>query len=363
MKIAAMARIAALTICWLAPAMSPAPVLAQQVKAPGGPTAAPTIEAINAEYERELLQLERHRLASLGRLAMSQPREQAAATYDAYFRLAIAKNLYADAAPAALKVIQSEDPHSSIAWLAHLVQIVAEADRGAYEESLKGLASAIRMKTSDTAKAAAKGAGLAAGTQASILDAYYQRLIHADQIEVARKAMKMIFDNAEIPAIRDLAGRRLGQLDLVGKPAPAISGLDLDGKPFKLAETKGDPVLIVFWATWCLPNAQQMPYLDYINRGYRSKGLKVVGINLDSAQDGAQEMKVVLPQIRRYLLDYNVTWPTLLNGTGEADYAAAFRVTEIPASVLIGRDGKVSHIDLVGKRLETAIAQAIAQKP
>ena len=33
------------------------------------------------------------------------------------------------------------------------------------------------------------------------------------------------------------------------------------------------------------------------------------------------------------------------------------------ASVLIGRDGKISHIDLGGKRLEKAVAEAIAQKP
>ncbi len=359
MKIAAMARIATLTGS-IALTTSGGLALSQdRAVAPG----ASTIETINAEYESEVLKLERHRLESLGRLALSQPRDQAAATFDACFRLAIAKNLYADAAPYALKVIQSEDPHSGVAWLAHLVQIVAEADRGAYDESLNCLASAIRLKGTDRAKAATKQAGLSVATQASIVDAYYQRLIHGDQIEVARKAMKLVFDGAEVPAIRDLAGRRLKQLDLVGKPAPPIAGHDLDGKSFKLADTKGEVVLVVFWATWCVPNAQEMPLLDYINNAYKAKGLRVVGINLDSAQDGGQEPKAVLPNIKRYLLDYNVTWPTLLNGPGPLDVAAAFGVTEIPACVLIGRDGKVSHLDLVGKKLEKAIAQSIAQKP
>jgi thiol-disulfide isomerase/thioredoxin len=359
MKIAELARIATLTGL-IALTSSRGPALAQErAVAP----ASPTIETINAEYERELLQLERHRVESLGRLALSQPRAQAVATFDACFRLAIAKNLYADALPYATKVLQSEDPHSGIAWLAHLVQIVGEADKGAYEESLKCLASAIRMKSADPAKAAAKQAGLSVATQASIVDGYYQRLLHADQIEVARRAMKLIFEGAEAPPIRDLAARRLKQLDLVGKPAPAISGVDLDGKPYKLAEAKGEVVLVVFWATWCLPNAQEMPFLDYINNAYKAKGLKVVGINLDSAQDGVQDPKSVLSHIRRYLLDYNVTWPTLLNGPGERDYASAFGVTEIPASVLIGRDGKVSHLDLGGRKLEKAITQAIAQKP
>ena len=360
MKIAGIAGIATLAGL-LVPAdltaQPPAQKATTPVVAPGGAT----MEAIDAEYERDLIGLERRRLAGLGRLALGQPREQAAVTFDACFRLAIAKNLYADAVPYALKVIQSEDPHAGVSWLAHLVYIVGEAERGAYEESLKALGSAIAMKGSDQAKAQ-KSAGLAPGTQASILDAYYQRLIQADQVEVARRAMTMIVEHAESSAIRDLAARRLKQLNLVGKPAPEVAGPDLDGKAFKLADAKGEVVLIVFWATWCLPNAQQMPYLDYLNRAYRTKGLRVVGINLDTAQSG-QDAKSVLPQVHRYLLDYNVTWPTLLNGKAEQDYAAAFGVTEIPASVLIGRDGKISHLDLVGRKLESTIAKALAGRP
>jgi len=36
---------------------------------------------------------------------------------------------------------------------------------------------------------------------------------------------------------------------LVGKPAPAVRGVDLDGKPFDLAALKGKVVLIEFWAS------------------------------------------------------------------------------------------------------------------
>ena len=85
-----------------------------------------------------------------------------------------------------------------------VVQIVAEADRGAYEDSFRSLASAVRLKGQGI-DAAAKEAGLSTGTRASIVDAYYQRLIHGDQVEVARKAMKLIADSADVPAIRDLA--------------------------------------------------------------------------------------------------------------------------------------------------------------
>jgi thiol-disulfide isomerase/thioredoxin len=348
MKIAKLARIATLTAL-LALTTSRGPLLAQ-AQTPV------TIESINLEYEREMLKVERLRLEQIGKLALSQPTEQAEATLDAYFRLAIAKNLYADAEPMARKVIQSGDS-TSVVWLAHLVQIVGLADKGAYDESLTSLSNALRLKGTQP-----KAASLTVGTRASIIDAYYQRLVHGDQIEVARKAMKLIVDTSEIPAIRDLGTRRLKQLDLVGKPSPALVGVDLEGKPFKLEDAKGEVVLVVFWATWCLPNAQEMPWIDYLYRTYKPKGFRIVGINLDAAQQGSQGVEASLPNIHRFLLDYNVSWPTLVNGKGDQDHAAAFAVTEIPANVLIGRDGKVSHIDLTGRKLEKAILNAIAEK-
>jgi hypothetical protein len=78
-----------------------------------------SIESINASYERELAQLERRRLEQLGRLALAEPKERAAVTLDLYFRLAIAKNLYADADPVALRVIEADDSSPAVSWLAH----------------------------------------------------------------------------------------------------------------------------------------------------------------------------------------------------------------------------------------------------
>jgi hypothetical protein len=86
-----------------------------------------------------------------------------------------------------------------------------------------------------------------------------------------------------------------------------------------------------------------------------------VGINLDAVSDGDRKPSTVLPNVRRFLLDYNVTWPTLMNGQGDQDYARAYGVTEIPANVLVGQDGTVLHIDLVRKNLEPTIARVIGR--
>ena len=65
-----------------------------------------------------------------------------------------------------------------------------------------------------------------------------------------------------------------------------------------------------------------------------------------------------MPNIRRFLLDHNVTWPNLINGPGDRDYAGAYGVTQIPANVLIGRDGTVIHLDLTRSNLEAAVEKA-----
>jgi hypothetical protein len=61
------------------------------------------------------------------------------------------------------------------------------------------------------------------------------------------------------------------------------------------------------------------------------------------------------------LLDYNVPWPTLVNGSGDRDYAKAYGVADIPANVLIGRDGNVVQVDVSRRNLETALTRWLGQ--
>ncbi len=356
MKIAVAARFATLALL-----LGSSPALPAQEAKPATNPPGTTIESINQVYEQEVMKLERLRLEHLGKLALSQPKGQANVTFDAYFRLAIAKGLYVEADPVADRVIREQGSSPAVLWLAHLVHIVAEADRGDYDRSLQALTAAIRVKGQGPKEA--DDAGLPVGTKASIIDAYYQRLIHADQVEVARKAMKLIIDGATVPAIRDLAESRLKRLDQIGRAAPPVVGMDLDGRPFKLEDARGEVVLVVFWATWCVPNNQEVPWLEYIERTYKGRGFRIVGVNLDASSEPGLDARAVLPNVRRFLLEHNVPWPTLINGQGDQDYARAFGVSEIPADVLIGRDGKVAHIDLMGRKLEKAVEEAVGKKP
>jgi peroxiredoxin len=238
------------------------------------------------------------------------------------------------------------------------VKIIAEADRGAHEDSLESLHRAL-AESEKAAQAGALKPALLTGEKLGLCDAFYQRLVHAEKYELARKAFEQLKEHARTPAIAEFLANRLKRLDLVGKPAPAIQGTDIDGKPFSLADAKGKPVLIVFWASWCLPNEAEIEGFKHLTESYRARGLQVVGINLDTLQENGQRLETVLPNIRHFLLDHNVSWPTLINGSGDKDFAKAYGVTEIPANVLIGKDGSVAGIDLVLKNLDSALSRVV----
>jgi peroxiredoxin len=317
---------------------------------------AESVESIDAEFRKGLAQLERRRLERLAALAEKQGKDEAERTYELYFRHALTEGLHSDAEAAAKRVLARGGVGPQVMMLAQLVKIAAEADRGAFQESLDSLVAA--MKANGDARAATT---LPAAAKMALLDSYYQRLVQGDQFDIARKAMATVRDNARDPAVKDLAAGHLRQLELIGKPAPAIEGPDVDGRAVKLADLKGNVVLVVFWATWCIPCAEQLEAFKQVEADARAKGFRVLGVNLDGASEAIGRPEAALPAVRRFLLDHGVPWPNLLNGPGPRDYAAAYGVTEIPANVLLDRDGKVIHLDLTPANLARVVARAVGK--
>ena len=353
-----------LTALLLSPSLAPAQEQAQvrtdppvsKVVRPA--TAGESIQAINDEYNQQLLQIDRRRLARLTRLAAGQTPTQAAGSYEQLFRMAIGANLFQDAESAADTVLKAGSPSPTTVALAQLIKIIAQADRGAYEQSLDTL-KAVFDKADPAAQVGTNRSALQTGELLALCDAFQQRLLHGDQFAIATKAFQLALEHSRNPAIQEYLANHLKRIEMVGKPAPAIEGTDIDGKPFKLTDAKGKVVLVVFWASWCLPSATEVEWFQQAVEAYHKRGLEVVGINVDPLQDGGQKLETVLPNIRRFLLDHNVRWPNLINGSEGKDFASAYGVTEVPANVLIGRDGTIVHLDLVRKNLEPVIGRQL----
>lgn len=336
---------AAIVVGWATAGVAQAP----KADAPG------TVAAIDEDFERKLIGLERQRLEQLAKLAASQPAAQSAATYEAYFERALDSRLYRDAESVAERLLKDRDVPPYVLYLAEATNILAEVERGDFKQSVESLKAAIQ---------ASKGAddevgGLPIATRMTLLELFFQKLTQNDQFALEHEALALINANTKNPAIRDYTAARLRRIDLIGKPAPSIKGTDLDGKAVSLADYKGQVVLVIFWASWCLPNAEEAEQFRELANEYRPRGLRVVGINLDTAMEEAPSMAALLPNIRRFVLDYNIPWPNLINGTGESDFAGAYAITDIPANVLIGRDGKVRQMDLDPSNIRRVLDQAL----
>ncbi len=112
-----------------------------------------------------------------------------------------------------------------------------------------------------------------------------------------------------------------------GKPTPALSLTDLDGKAWTLAGLRGRVVVINFWASWCEPCRAEMPSLELLASRHERAGLAVLAVNYQEA----------LPAIKRFLDVQPVLLPILLDRDGAA--AAAWTPRVFPATVLVDRAG------------------------
>lgn len=314
-----------------------------------------SLAEIDAQFDREMQELEKVRLQRIGTLAASKTGAEADQLHETYFRLAITGDLYAEAEKTAESVMSSPAASPRVAMLAHLVNIIAEANRGEFPESLSDLETAVK------AGKESKTAVLPAALKLMLVDAYLQRLVQGGQFEIARQALKLVRDHADDPAVKDLAAQWQAQVDLVGKAAPAIAGKDVDGKAVSLADNKGDVTFVVFWATWCVANAQEVAAFKEAYKTYHDKGLRVIGVNLDSHQDGGRPAEDILPNVKRFLIDYNVDWPNLIDSPKGADIARAYAVKDIPSNVLIGRDGNVIQFNLTRANLDKVLRGALAK--
>lgn len=88
---------------------------------------------------------------------------------------------------------------------------------------------------------------------------------------------------AKVIAVQPAAdsGFDTGPVPMKGKPAPQFVLLDVAGKKVSMAELKGHPLVINFWATFCGPCKIEMPWFEEFSATYKDKGLVILGVDQD----------------------------------------------------------------------------------
>lgn len=309
------------------------------------------LERLNAAFQKQLAELERKHQGDLIALAAELKGEEATAAYRQVFELAVARDLYREAEPAARRVLADNTlGDAGLKAYARLVDLVAKADRGAFDEALQTMEAIVQRGPEQ-----APTRVLDPSTALALGEAYVQRLASGGRYDIARRACELISKRASDEGVRSHFANRLRQLELVGQPAPAIEGTDADGKQVRLADLKGQVVLIDFWATWCPPCGPQMARYAELIEAHGDRGFTILGINLDTSGDEPKEKAAVQTSVRAFLAAHNASWPNLVGAPGATNAAEAYRVTEIPSTFLVSADGRVLHVDVTPDRLESLL--------
>ena len=114
--------------------------------------------------------------------------------------------------------------------------------------------------------------------------------------------------------------------------APSLKLHDLKGAPHSLEDYRGKPVLLNFWATWCVPCASEMPLLNEMQKQYQGKVL-FIAASIDD-----EDMK---PQIEAFIKKHQGDALTVMMGA-TLDSLDDFGVNQgMPGTVFIDADGKI----------------------
>jgi peroxiredoxin len=138
-------------------------------------------------------------------------------------------------------------------------------------------------------------------------------------------------------------------------PYPEIpaGAKDLDGKEIRIADYKGKVVMVDFWAAWCGPCMTEAPNVVRAYVKYHPKGFEIIGISLDHTKD----------EMLKAVKEKGMTWRQYFDGRGwENAVSQAYGIQAIPATYLVGPDGKVITNQTRGSKLEAELENLLGAK-
>ena len=116
-------------------------------------------------------------------------------------------------------------------------------------------------------------------------------------------------------------------------PAPDFTLQSSTGENVRLAEQRGQVVMLNFWASWCGPCRKEMPLLDEISKRYSAAGFVLYGVNVEEDNTDAKKL----------IKELGVTFPILYDTESKA--SSLYNVDAMPTTVVIDKKGVIRFVN------------------
>jgi peroxiredoxin len=119
----------------------------------------------------------------------------------------------------------------------------------------------------------------------------------------------------------------------VGQSRPQLSLKDMDGKAHSLSDYRGKIVVLNFWATWCVPCKEEIPFFVEAQRKYGQHNVVILAASLDD-----NKTKKYIP---KFVRSYKMEFPVLLDATAAS--TAQFGLGDmVPSTIFLDAEGNLA---------------------
>ncbi len=103
----------------------------------------------------------------------------------------------------------------------------------------------------------------------------------------------------------------------------------MEGREVRIADFKGESVVLLFWATWCPYCRESLPVANGLYPDMKASGINLFGVNIQESPE----------KVQQYMGAHPVDFPILRDADGSC--AHSFGIVGIPTYILINKDGRV----------------------
>lgn len=121
----------------------------------------------------------------------------------------------------------------------------------------------------------------------------------------------------------------LSGITMVNRPAPDFVLNTFEGTTISMADLRGKPVILNFWASWCPPCRVEAPLVENTWRMFKTHGIVFLGVNVQDRKEDALG----------YLQEFKISYPNGPDPSGEI--AINYGVSGLPVTFFISKNGEI----------------------